>query len=324
MFLKDEIPGFVCAYSFSRGLPQALDERSLVGFVENAVPQQWIWLHLNLTDQRCHSWLRDKLNVPAKEVVEFCRPASRQLLSGSDKILVGILSDFQREFSSDSTSHAWLHLICQSHLLVTGRVKAVQSAERLREDISRGRNFADPLSLCGAMISNYADCLDSVLNRLLTELEEIEDHVLQDRHHGERKRLMVMRRETAQLHRHMRALRRALTLAERTLDKLPQQLPTIINRLTNLDQDFESLERRARFFHDEIDAKLAAETNRQLYILSALTALFLPPTLVAGLFGMNVKGIPWADAANGFWPALALCALSSVAVSLFLWSANKN
>ena len=38
------------------------------------------------------------------------------------------------------------------------------------------------------------------------------------------------------------------------------------------------MEARARFFHDEIDAKLASETNRQLYILSALTAAFLPPT----------------------------------------------
>lgn len=322
MFLTDEIPGFVCAFRFGNGPPQVLDEHSFLSVAGNA--EEWIWLHLNLTDQRCHRWLIDKLNVPVKESMDFCQPASRQLLAGSDDILIGVLSDFHREFNNDSTGHSWLHLLCMPRVLITGRVKAVQSAERLRNEITRGRNFPDPLSLCGALLNNYPDSLDSVLNRLLTELEEIEDHVLQDRHHGERKRLMVMRRETAQLHRHMRALRRALALAERTLDNLPQQLPTIINRLTNLDQDFESMERRARFFHDEIDAKLAAETNRQLYILSALTALFLPPTLVAGLFGMNVKGIPWADVADGFWPAVALCALSSVAVSLFLWRVNKN
>ena len=59
------------------------------------------------------------------------------------------------------------------------------------------------------------------------------------------------------------------------------------------------MEARARFFHDEIDAKLASETNRQLYILSALTAAFLPPTLVAGLFGMNFEGLPWSGSVLG-------------------------
>ena len=88
----------------------------------------------------------------------------------------------------------------------------------------------------------------------------------------------------------------------------------IITRLANLDQDFESMERRARFFHDEIDAKLAAETNRQLYILSALTALFLPPTLVAGLFGMNVKGIWFADEPWAF-DAIAISCLAIAAVT---------
>ena len=49
-----------------------------------------------------------------------------------------------------------------------------------------------------------------------------------------------------------------------------------------LDQDFEEMEHRARFFHDEIDAKLSAETNKQLFILSALTAAFLPPAFSSG------------------------------------------
>ena len=74
------------------------------------------------------------------------------------------------------------------------------------------------------------------------------------------------------------------------------------------------LEARARFFHDEIDAKLTAETNRQLYALSAFTAAFLPPALVAGLFGMNFGWLPWQTRVYGFWIAVCLCVLSSLGV----------
>ncbi len=78
------------------------------------------------------------------------------------------------------------------------------------------------------------------------------------------------------------------------------------------------IEQRARLFHDEIDAKLASETNRQLYRLSVLTALFLPAALIAGLFGMNLEGIPWTGVHYGFWLAAALAVASSIGTWLFL------
>lgn len=82
--------------------------------------------------------------------------------------------------------------------------------------------------------------------------------------------------------------------------------------------------RRHSCFYDEIDAKLAAETNRQLYILSALTAAFLPSALVAGLFGMNLQGIPFTDTPWGFWAAFGLSMASSGAVILYLRRAGRG
>jgi Mg2+ and Co2+ transporter CorA len=38
----------------------------------------------------------------------------------------------------------------------------------------------------------------------------------------------------------------------------------------------------------------------------------LPPTLVAGIFGMNVKDLPLLETENGFWYAMAIGALTSL------------
>jgi zinc transporter len=284
----------------------------------------WVWLHLNLGDRRCLRWLTQSLAVPQGLAMEFTETSQRQYISSHGDYLTGHLNDFRHEFDRDCTEHAWLHLLMAKNLLLTGRVKAVQSAERLRRDLARGKAFANPANLLAHVIANYPDTLDGLHHSLLDELEIIEDHVLDERHRGERKRLMLARREMAQLHRHMRSLRRALVNAERTLSNFPEGLNPVIPRLAHLDQDFEVMEARARFFHDEIDAKLASETNRQLYILSALTAAFLPPTLVAGLFGMNFEGLPWSGSSWGFYIALGLCLLSSAAVWLFLWSASRR
>jgi magnesium transporter/zinc transporter len=47
-------------------------------------------------------------------------------------------------------------------------------------------------------------------------------------------------------------------------------------------------------------------------MLSVLTALFLPPTLVTGLLGMNTKGLPLTDNEAGSTVAIAIACLSAV------------
>lgn len=279
---------------------------------------EWRWIHLNYADWRCRRWLSQTFGFSAEFAREICDQPVRQHVSARDGVLFGHLADFRREFDADSTEFAWIHFALGERFLITGRVKAVQSAERLRQHIGFGHGYSGPAGLLSQLLSLYADVLDNALHRLSDELEVIEDHVLDEHHRGERKRLMLIRREIAQLHRHMRAMRRALQTAEHASIPTPEGFRLTAARLSNLDLDFAEMEGRARFFHDEIDAKLAAETNRQLFTLSALTAAFLPPALVAGMFGMNVEGIPFGGSPWGFWAAAGLCATSSGAVVLYL------
>lgn len=317
------VPGLICAFGFdATGRGQRLEEADI------ACPRvpggAWIWLHLNFADWRCRKWLTQTFALPPELVAGLCDPPLRQHVSGWEGVLHGHLADFRREFDSDSTEFAWVQFALGERFLITGRVKAVQSAERLRQMIGAGHAFATPAALLSHLLSLYTDVLDMALHRLSDELEMIEDHVLDEHHRGERKRLMLTRREIAQLHRHMRAMRRALQTAERASIPTPDGFAATVARLINLDQDFADMEARARFFHDEIDAKLSAETNRQLYILSALTAAFLPPALVAGVFGMNVEGIPFTGSPWGFWAAAAICALSSGVVILYLRVSDRG
>ena len=311
------VPGLICAFGFdASGHGRRLSDEEIGGPLPAA--GEWIWIHLNFADWRCRRWLAQSFGFPAKLTTEICDPPLRQHVSAWEGVLFGHLADFRREFDADSTEFAWLHFALGERFLITGRVKAVQSAERLRQVIGSGQAFTSPASLLTHLLALYTDVLDAALHRLSDELEIIEDHVLDEHHRGERKRLMLTRREIAQLHRHMRSLRRALQMAERASIPTPEGFAFTAVRLSNLDQDFADMEARARFFHDEIDAKLTAETNRQLFTLSALTAAFLPPTLVAGMFGMNVEGIPFTGAPWGFWAATAICVISSGAVILYL------
>jgi zinc transporter len=82
----------------------------------------------------------------------------------------------------------------------------------------------------------------------------------------------------------------------------------------DFERDAGALQDRARLLYEEVNTRIAAKTNRSLSALTVISTLLLPPTFVAGALGMNVGGIPWAGAGEGFWLALGFC-LVLIAIS---------
>ncbi|MBO9640866.1 MAG: magnesium and cobalt transport protein CorA, partial [Siphonobacter aquaeclarae] len=57
-------------------------------------------------------------------------------------------------------------------------------------------------------------------------------------------------------------------------------------------------------------------------IFTVVTIVFMPPTLIAGIFGMNYNEIPTSAQPYGFWLSLGMMLLSSVAV--LAWFRRKH
>ena len=102
-------------------------------------------------------------------------------------------------------------------------------------------------------------------------------------------------------------------------EKLQMALPehfdevagNLVRELEALDHDAVLVQDRARLLQDEMAAKTNAAINDNLRIISVLTALLMPPTLISGIFGMNVRDLPFLETQSGFWFVLGLICLSS-------------
>lgn len=69
----------------------------------------------------------------------------------------------------------------------------------------------------------------------------------------------------------------------------------------------------------------AHKTNEIVTVLTMLTALFMPLTLISGIFGMNFEEIPFLKNPNGFWISVALMGLSSIiSIALIFWIRGRN
>jgi zinc transporter len=93
-----------------------------------------------------------------------------------------------------------------------------------------------------------------------------------------------------------------------------QTKPLAGERLDWLDTEIVELRDRSRLLQEEIMLKSSEQTNRSLHVLAIVTTVFLPATLVAGIFGVNVGGLPLASDSSGFLWVMALTIGSSVLV----------
>ena len=60
-------------------------------------------------------------------------------------------------------------------------------------------------------------------------------------------------------------------------------------------------------------------TNDIMRTLTAITAIFLPLNLIAGIFGMNFEFIPLLHQQAGFWWAMGAMGVIAVGLGLFFW-----
>jgi magnesium transporter len=60
-------------------------------------------------------------------------------------------------------------------------------------------------------------------------------------------------------------------------------------------------------------------TNDIMRTLTALTAIFLPLNLIAGIFGMNFEFIPWLHQASAFWWTLGTMGFIALSMGLLFW-----
>jgi magnesium transporter len=67
-------------------------------------------------------------------------------------------------------------------------------------------------------------------------------------------------------------------------------------------------------------SSVANRTNQVMKVLTVLSTIALPALVVSGIYGMNVKGLPWSEAQHGLLAVMAIMILSTV---ILLWGLKK-
>jgi len=311
-------PGLLWAMSFNeRGCGHRLQPDEALPDL-GAFGAGFLWLHFDLKVAELKP-LIDAGHVGPQRLAEAVfRPDEHQRVTVADGHVGGVVADLARPGAKPDASGR-LHFVMGPRSLVSGRWSPAESPDATRATAEQGHPIPSPVLLLETMVSYVVASMAATGQRLSDEVDGIEDRVLDGRVRDDRRRLGPIRRSTVRLHRQLLGLAAVFHRLEEDDAARDLHGPAVAvaarlaQRLDALDRDVTALAERARLLQEEVAARVAEESNRQLYVLSVLSALFLPPTFLTGLFGMNVKGLPFAEDPHGFLSVGGLSLVSAVA-----------
>jgi zinc transporter len=199
------------------------------------------------------------------------------------------------------------------------RRHTLTAIEATRRVLRGGLKVTTPAVLLEVITQQIVEAVDHYAEDLPSHLDRVEERSLTDEVSFDRQIIGRVRRLSVRLHRQLVTLRSLIHRFEHDIERSSMscvRLPTekLIQHLDWLDTEIIELRDRSRLLQEEIMLKGAEQTNRNLHLLAIVTTVFLPATLVAGIFGVNVGGVPMTSDSSGFLWVMAIIVGSSALV----------
>src|SRR5881409_2246592 len=268
-------------------------------------PDEFVWLHFSLSNAASEPWLRRYLTLPDTFYESLQSDVDATHLEQEADCLIARIHDVLFDFTFDAPV-ATTTLCVKARVLVSAHARPWRSIDQLRAEVQSGQVFRSPIEILARLLRDQANALVDIVRKSKMRVSPMEKQLLA-------KRVSVSRSELGSLRRMLVRLQRLLAPEPAAFFRLLDRPPSWITeeQLQNLQQaaekfstaisDTAALVERVKQLQEELAAFVNEQTNRTLFVLTLVTVLALPINLVAGLFGMNVGGIPLAQHPYGFF-----------------------
>jgi len=284
--------------------------------------QSFVWLHFHRDDERTRAWLEEESGLDSFVVqallAKDTRPRCTVHGQGAIVNLRGVNLHEGAEVEDMISVRFWI----DGQRVVGVWLRPLFAIVDVFDAIERGVAPVSPGDLIAKLALRLADRMEPTVAELHERIDELEDQINAPETTAEpRAELADIRHQAIILRRFIGAQRDALTtLAIEDLawldDRDRSRIREAGDRTTRVLEELEAVRERAAIVHDQLLERRAEQMNRYTLLLSVVAAIFLPLSLLTGLLGINVGGIPGAQTP---WAFALVTGLIVLAGGLEVW-----
>lgn len=282
------------------------------------------WLHLDYTREGARRHLVE-LRQLKPQVVEALlsaetRPRCTRIDSGTLILLRGVNLTPGAAPEDMISIRLWL----DGDLLVSSEKRRLQSLSDVMVALGRGDGPQSLSALITQLVEGLVLRAETVIGQLEDQLDEVEAQVRLAPGVGLRHQLTDLRRRCIVLQRFLSPQRDAIALLAQEVAGGPfaeserLTLREAGDRLQRLLDSMMVVREHATLAAEDLEGQQADRLNQRMYLLAIITGIFLPVSVLTGLFGVNVGGMPGIDNERAFSILAGTLVLLMLLVGLYM------
>ena len=282
-----------------------------------------LWVHFDYSSKEANEWITNKSGIEDVAIdallTEETRPRTTIL---NDSLLVA-LRGVNLNPNSKPEDMISIRLYISPNLIISTRRRNLLTVTELIDNLKRGIGPKSSSEFLVELTYRITDRMDSVIDQIQDRTDFLEENLLDTADTKFRNEILAIRRETI-------ILKRYLSPQKEALNKLYNDKITWVNEYQKIEiretndqlmrhiEELDTIRDKVALIQEELANRLSEQLNKKMYILSIISAIFLPLSFLTGLLGINIGGIPGAENENAFYIfSLILVFIISVQLTIF-------
>jgi magnesium Mg(2+) and cobalt Co(2+) transport protein (corA) len=287
-----------------------------IDFLKQIPEEQILWIDLNDVDEEIESKLEDFLKIYIQEEEEMIEiETSSRYIETRDTLVVNA------NFLLGTYDKNPVSFILKNNILISVRNEDLSSfTETVKKMFANPHNYPTGyhvfMTIFETRIEFDADMIENItqgITNMSNSIQDADEDALIE--------IKNLQEKTMMFRENIIDKQRAVSNMIRS-NLVPDDLRS---RLTILIKDVNSLLEHIRFSFDRLDylqdtflGLLNIEQNKIIKIFTIISVIFMPPTLIASIYGMNFPGMPEIEWGwKGYVFSLSLMILSSMVILIF-------
>ncbi|MSP33320.1 MAG: zinc transporter ZntB [Rickettsiales bacterium] len=289
------------------------------------------WIHLDGNSSLSKKWLEREVSYLDNLIIdalfaEEARPRIIKFENGLLIILRGINLDATSEEIEDMAS---IRLWIDNSRIISIQKRNFSAVFNVAKKIDAGKKIKTSPEFLYNLIYENLLLISPEINKLNDEMDIVESTISQADHDSASLREVVtsIRRKVAIFKRYILPQKDVLSHlkshdSDWINDWARRHFQENHDHITHIIEELDEARDRSQIVHEEISNTIADRLNHSMFKISLIASIFMPLGFIAGLFGMNVGGIPGNEDPDGFYITLFFM-VAALGLALLLLKRKK-
>jgi zinc transporter len=285
-----------------------------------------LWLHFDYTSPEAIDWITNKSYIDSIAIDALLTEETRPRTTILGDALLLALRGVNLNPNSKPEDMVSIRLYVSLTLIISTRKRNLMSISELIASLKKGSGPKSSSEFLIDLTSRITDRMEEILDQIEDRTDYLEENIIDSSDIKFRNEILAIRRESIILRRYLFPQREAMNklyhdkitwISEYERLQLRETNDQLIRHIEELD----TIRDKVALIQEELSNMLSDQMNKKMYVLSIISAIFLPLGFLTGLLGINIGGIPGAQNQNAFNIFIVILV---VIVSLQYWIFKKK